>query len=88
MTLGDKGALWVSATQSIHAEPLAAGDVVDTTGAGDAFNGGLAVALAEGLGPLDAMRFATATAALSVTRHGTARAMPARHEIDDLLSRR
>jgi ribokinase len=62
--------------------------VVDTTGAGDAFNGGLAVALAEGKSLVDAIRFANATAALCVTRPGTAPSMPQRAEVDALLTTR
>jgi ribokinase len=59
--------------------------VVDTTGAGDAFNGGLATALAEGRDVVQAVAFANATGALSVTRIGTAPAMPYRDEIEKLL---
>jgi len=62
-----------------------AGPVVETTGAGDAFNGALATALAEGKSPLVAVRFGCATAALSVTRAGTAPAMPSREEVKRLL---
>ena len=62
-----------------------AGPVVETTGAGDAFNGGLATALAESMLPKDAVRFGCATAGLSVTRAGTAPSMPTRAEIDALL---
>ena len=59
--------------------------VVETTGAGDAFNGGFAVAIAEGKSPLEAARFGNAVAGLSVTRAGTAPSMPSRAEIDRLL---
>jgi len=62
-----------------------AGPVVETTGAGDAFNGGFAVALSEGQSPVEATRFGAATAALSVTKPGTAPSMPKRDEIDLLL---
>jgi ribokinase len=58
---------------------------VDTTGAGDAFNGCLAVALLEGRDVADAARFANAGAALSVMKPGTAPAMPFRNEIDSFL---
>jgi ribokinase len=58
---------------------------VDTTGAGDAFNGCLAVALLEGKDVADATMFANAGAALSVTKPGTARAMPFREEIENFL---
>jgi ribokinase len=55
---------------------------VDTTAAGDAFNGALAVALAEGLRLMDAARFATRAAALAVTRAGAQPSLPTRAEID------
>jgi ribokinase len=63
-----------------------AGQVVDTTGAGDAFIGGFSAALATGLKPVDAVRFGAATAAIAVTRRGTAPAMPNRSEIEALLA--
>jgi len=63
-----------------------AGPVVETTGAGDAFNGGFAVALAEGMGLIEAARFACAVAGISVTRAGTAPSMPRRAEVDALLA--
>lgn len=85
ITLGALGALWTDHEGVLFEPALQAAPVVDTTGAGDAFNGGLAVALAEGMSRADALRFATATAALSVTRAGTAPSMPMRGEIDALL---
>ena len=60
-------------------------DAVDSTAAGDSFNGAFAVALVEGLSPTEAARFACAAAALSVTRHGAASSMPRRAEVQDLL---
>lgn len=86
ITLGDKGALYHSRTESVHVPPFPVAKVVDTTGAGDAFNGSFAAALAEGQAPLDAARFACATAALSVGRPGTAPSMPSRPEIERLLA--
>ena len=62
------------------------GKVVETTGAGDGFNGGFAAALAEGKTPDEAIRYGSATAAISVTRLGTAPAMPQKNEIDDLVN--
>ena len=85
ITLGEQGALFHSAAQSQHAPALDAGPVVETTGAGDAFNGGLATALARGTDPLAAVRFANATAAISVTRPGTAPSMPSLAEVEALL---
>jgi ribokinase len=59
---------------------------VDTTAAGDAFNGAFAVALAEGSSQETAGRFACAAAALAVTRAGAQPAMPARADVDRLLA--
>lgn len=60
-------------------------NAVDTTGAGDAFNGGLCVALAEGKDIVEAARFANAVAALSVTKLGASESMPLRLEVDSFL---
>jgi len=87
ITLGDKGALYHDAHQTVHVPAMSAGPVVETTGAGDAFNGGFAAALAEGMDPVSAVRFGCATAGISVTRPGTAPSMPLRAEIEALLSR-
>jgi ribokinase len=87
ITLGDKGALYRDRDRSVHVPVISAGPVVETTGAGDAFNGGFAVALAEGRDVVAAVRFGCATAGISVTRPGTAPAMPARDEIEALLAR-
>lgn len=87
ITLGDKGALYRDRTRSVHVPVISAGPVVETTGAGDAFNGGFAVALSEGQDVVEAVRFGVATAGISVTRPGTAPAMPARAEIEALLAR-
>ena len=85
ITLGEQGALFKDKNQVIHQPSYEVGPVVETTGAGDAFNGGLAVALAEEM-PIDkALRFACATASISVTRQGTAPSMPDRNEIEILL---
>jgi ribokinase len=61
-------------------------DVVDTTAAGDAFNGAFAVALAAGAGEDTAGRFANAAGALAVTRAGAQAAMPARADVERLLT--
>ena len=86
ITLGDKGALYHDAHQTVHVPVISAGPVVETTGAGDAFNGGFAAALAEGMDPVAAVRFGCATAGISVTRAGTAPSMPTRAEIEALLA--
>ena len=85
ITLGDKGALFHDGSRTVHVPPFRAGPVVETTGAGDAFNGGFAAALSEGMDPVDAARFGSATAGISVTRAGTAPSMPARAESEALL---
>ena len=61
-------------------------DVRDTTAAGDTFNAGLAVALAEGRSTVEALRFANASAALSVTRLGAQASVPTRGEVDEFLA--
>ena len=62
-------------------------NAIDTVGAGDCFNGAFAVALLEGLDPWSAARFASAAAAISVTRHGAQASMPSRADVDDFLAK-
>lgn len=85
ITLGEQGALFHNASRSVHVPACQAGPVVETTGAGDAFNGGFAVGLAQGLDPLDAVRLGCATAGISVTRPGTAPSMPSMDEVRRLI---
>ena len=85
ITLGARGALFDDGTTSHVVPAIPAGPIVETTGAGDAFNGGFATGLAEGLSPLAAVRLGCATAGISVTRPGTAPSMPTRAEVDALL---
>ncbi len=87
VTLGSRGALVKSDRLVAHVNAFDAGPVVETTGAGDALNGGFAVGLSEGMDVVSAVRFGCAVAGLSVTRHGTAPSMPMRNEVDALLSR-
>jgi ribokinase len=88
LTLGVRGALVRTADgTSTVIDAFDAGPVLETTGAGDAFCGGFAAALAEDMPLLDAVRFGCATAGISVTRHGTSPSMPKRAEIDALLAR-
>ena len=86
ITLGEKGAFFASNDEKFSL-PIAnlSNPVVDTTGAGDAFNAGFAAALTEGQNIKDALKFASATAGLSTTKIGTANSMPSREEIDKLL---
>jgi ribokinase len=85
ITLGEAGALLHSRDQSILFPAFNAGPVVETTGAGDAFNGGFAAALARGAPPAEAARFGCAVAGISVTRAGTAPSMPSLAEVKALL---
>lgn len=87
ITLGARGA-FVAGKQARGLVPGFKVKPVDTTGAGDMFNGTLAVALSEGKSLLDAARFASAAAAISVTRLGAQTSAPTRKEIDRLLAAR
>ena len=88
ITLGEKGAYVRNSVINQHVPAFDMGDkVLETTGAGDAFNGGFAYALAEGMSLIEAVLFGSATAAISVTRLGTAPAMPVNSEIQDLLNK-
>ena len=80
VTLGDDGALSVGRDAVAHVPALRV-TAVDTTAAGDAFNGALAVALAERRSPADAVRFATTAAALACTRRGAQPSLPTRAEV-------
>lgn len=85
MTLGARGALVKNAATTEHVAAYDAGPVVDTTGAGDAFNAGLAVGLSEGMDLVEAARFGCAAAGISVTRPGTAPSMPRRDEVERVM---
>jgi ribokinase len=87
VTLGENGALLHGRGISEHVPAFDAGPVVETTGAGDAFNGAFALGLARDMAPVEAARFAAATAAISVTRPGTAPSMPSLAEVEALLGR-
>ena len=87
VTLGERGALYHDGERTEHVPAIRAGEVVETTGAGDAFNGAFAVALARGDDPVAAVRFGCAAAGISVTRPGTAPSMPTLAEIEVLLAR-
>lgn len=86
VTLGAEGARLHTASGTVH-QPAYPVHVVDTTGAGDAFNGALAAALAEGQALLDAVAFAAASGALATRRVGARSALASRDELLALLSR-
>jgi ribokinase len=84
ITLGARG-VFASADGVSELVPAFTVDAVDTTAAGDVFSGALAVALVEGRSSRDAVRFASAAAALSVTRMGAQASAPRRAEIEAFL---
>ena len=84
VTMGDKGALLTTPDYSEFV-PAFAVDAVDATAAGDVFNGALAVAIAEGATLPQAVRFANAAAALSVTKLGAQPSAPTRTAIEAFL---
>jgi ribokinase len=86
MTLGKSGAALINADTEVII-PTTDLKPVDTTGAGDAFNGGLTVALSEGMNVITAIKFANCVASISVTRKGSSPAMPVRNEVDALFSK-
>ncbi len=86
ITLGDRGAFYTNGKTEVCVPSIKV-KAVETTGAGDAFNGGLATALAEGAPIETALQFATCTAAISVTRLGSAPSMPQRAEILELMKK-
>lgn len=86
ITLGAQGALLQTPGRSELIPAVHAGPVVETTGAGDAFNGGFATAIARGMDPAQAVRFGCAVAGISVTRPGAASSMPRLDEVEALLA--
>jgi ribokinase len=87
ITLGSNGVYVKSPEFEGHVPAFALDNVIDTTGAGDAFNGGFATALAEGKSIKEAAIFGNAVAGISVTRIGTAPAMPWREEVEEFLKK-
>jgi ribokinase len=85
ITLGAGGSLWAQAGLLRHREPALAVTPVDTTGAGDAYLGALVARLADGARMPQAMRWASAAAAIAVTRPGATSSLPARDDVEALL---
>jgi len=85
ITLGEKGAYLATAAKGAHisTHPVS---VVDTTAAGDAFLGGLAVSLVEGRELRDAVQMANAAGTLAVTRFGAQTSLPSLQEVQTFLS--
>jgi ribokinase len=85
ITLGEQGAYLHNDEVSELCPAFEFAPVVETTGAGDAFNGAFAVALARGDAALEAVRYGCTVAGISVTRPGTAQSMPALKEVQAAL---
>jgi len=85
-TRGAKGTLWLDERQNLQQTPAFPVHTVDTLGAGDVFHGALALAITENQDLREALRFASAAAALKCTRFGGAFAAPQRAEVEALLN--
>ena len=83
--LGAQGVYYQSGSETGFVEPFAV-EAIDTVAAGDAFSGGLAVALAEERPLAEAIRWGAATGALATTKIGASSAMPTRTELMNLLT--
>jgi ribokinase len=86
LKLGERGAYIQQRGQAAHFIPAFPVTAVDSTAAGDAFNGGFAAALMVGKSPQEAATFAAAVAAISVTRAGAQPSMPTMPEVDQFLA--
>jgi sugar/nucleoside kinase (ribokinase family) len=84
-TRGPRGTIWLDADGELKETPAFPVHTVDTLGAGDIFHGALALAITEGQALDEALRFASAAAALKCTRFGGAFAAPQRPEVEELL---
>jgi sulfofructose kinase len=85
-TRGAQGTIWLDEHQTLRQTPAFPVHTVDTLGAGDVFHGAFALAITENQNLVDALRFASAAAALKCTRFGGAFAAPQRAEVEALLS--
>jgi sulfofructose kinase len=85
-TRGPQGTIWLDQSQTLQQTPAFPVHTVDTLGAGDVFHGAFALAITEGQDLQEALRFASAAAALKCTRFGGAFAAPQRAEVEELLS--
>jgi sugar/nucleoside kinase (ribokinase family) len=85
-TRGAKGTIWLDEQGNLQETPAFPVHTVDTLGAGDVFHGAFALAITEKQDLRQALRFASAAAALKCTRFGGAFAAPQRTEVDQLLS--
>jgi ribokinase len=88
LKLGEKGAVVSSQSGAYITVPAFPVQAVDTTAAGDAFNGAFAVALMRGQSIHDSTRYACAVSAISVTRRGAQPSMPSKSEVAKFLKAR
>ncbi|MFU0801347.1 MAG: ribokinase [Xylanivirga thermophila] len=84
VTLGSKGCFYMDDNESFYMEPFKV-KAVDTTAAGDSFNGALAVAMVEGMGIKEGIRFANGVGGLTTTKLGAQDSLPYREEVDKML---
>lgn len=82
VTLGAKGVAWLDTTGAVRAIPAIPVTAVETLGAGDVFHGAFTLALAEGQSEAEALRFASAAAALKCARKGARSSYPSRNEVE------
>ena len=84
VTLGEEGALLADG-DGFRTYPARKAEAVDTTAAGDCFNGAFVVALAEGMSEDEAIRFANAASSMAVTKKGAQSSIPSREELEQIL---
>ncbi|CAH1687522.1 Ribokinase [Hyphomicrobiales bacterium] len=88
VTGGSSGLSWCTSDKTVNSMPAFAVDAVDTNAAGDIFHGAFAVAMVEAMPLENALRFASAAAAIKCTRYGGRAGAPARHEVVRFLRER
>lgn len=87
-TLGDAGSAYLDDDGNLRTIPGYSVEVIDTTGAGDCYNAGLAVSLARGLSLPESIRYATLVSALAVTKFGAQKGMPTKEEASRFAAER
>jgi ribokinase len=87
ITMGGEGAVVVTGEEA-YLVPAVRVTPVDTTGAGDAFNAGLAFGLVQGLPLVEAVKLGNMTAAIKVTKFGAQEGLPWREELEEFLKRK
>lgn len=85
VTLGEQGSMLVNKEQQVTVEAFKIDNIVDSTGAGDAYNAGLVAALSKGKSIEEAMRYANATGGLACTKADTIPSFHTQEEVDDFI---